>query len=298
MGAQAVVGLAVQASMFLVIMAVAMQTDAKAVSQHMRDPALLLKGVIAVNVVPPLVAVLLVLAMALERPVAQGLLLMAISPLAPLIPGNAYKAGAERARIVALYASLIALAVVIVPISVLVLNAIFGAHAVAPPRKIGEVILLSAIVPILVGLALGGIWPRFSRRAAPIVTLLSYIVLGVVVVLLLAVAGRQFLAMLGNGTLLSFGATVLAGLVAGHLLGGPDRGGRIALAFAASVRHPGIAATIAHASGASSQAVLATVLFLLNGVVLTSLYQVWLKRTAPTAQAVKGAPASSSTEAG
>ena len=277
MGDQAIAGIAIQGSMFLMIMSVAMQTEAKAVGQHLRDPGLLLRGLVAVNVVPPLVATLLVLGLRLNPPIAQGLLLMAISPLAPLIPGNAYRAGAERARIVALYASLIVLAIIVVPLTVMLLNAVFSAHAVARLGTIGDVVLVSAIIPILMGLTLGEIFPRFSRRAAPVVAFVSYAVLALFVVALLWMAGRQFLAMLGNGTIFAFGLTALAGLVAGHLLGGPDRGGRIALAFAASVRHPGIAAAIAHASGASSQAILATILFLLNGAVVTMLYQQWLK---------------------
>lgn len=299
MGGQAFIGFAVQASMFLMIMSVAMQTDAEPVLRQLRNPALLLKGLVAVNLVPPLVATLLVLALNLDRPIAQGLLLMAVSPLAPLIPGNAYRAGAERARIVALYASLIVLAIVVVPLTVMLLNLVFGTHAVAPLGKIGDVVLISAIVPILIGLTLGELAPRFSRRSAPIIALISYVILGLFVVALLWAAGRQFLAMLGNGTILAFGLTVLAGLIAGHLLGGPDRGGRIALAFAASVRHPGIAATIAHANGASPQATLATVLFLLNGVVVTALYQKWLGwRAGAPSEPVKDAGASSSTEAG
>ena len=295
MGSQAIAGIAIQGSMFLMIMSVAMQTEARAVGQNLHDPGLLLRGLVAVNVVPPLVATMLVLTLHLDPPIAQGLLLMAISPLAPLIPGNAYRAGAERARIVALYAALIVLAIIVVPLTVMLLNAVFRTHAVARLGTIGDVVLVSAIIPILMGLTIGEIFPRFSRRAAPAVAFVSYAVLAVFVFALLWMAGRQFLAMLGNGTIFAFGLTVLAGLIAGHLLGGPERGGRIALAFAASVRHPGIAAAIAHASGASPKAILATILFLLNGVVVTMLYQQWLKWDGR--RRLNGAEVSSSTAA-
>jgi BASS family bile acid:Na+ symporter len=282
--ARQLLSVSVQASMFLMIMAVAMMSSWEAVGAQLRRPFLLLKGVVAVNVVTPAVAVAMVLILTLDRPVAQGLILMAISPLAPLVPGNAAKAGGRRSSIIALYTILIALAVVIVPVTVRIVNLIFGTHALAPAAVIAPIILVSAVLPILLGLTLAMIAPAFSRRAAPVLTLLSNIVLALFVLLILWVAGRQFLHMIGNGTILAFTVTVLAAIVSGHVLGGPERGDRATLALAAAIRHPGIAAAIAHANGASPQAMAAIILFLLNGVVVTSLYQLWLKRHPAAAQ--------------
>jgi bile acid:Na+ symporter, BASS family len=89
---------------------------------------------------------------------------------------------------------------------------------------------------------------------------------------------RQFLPLFGNGTILAFSATSVVAIVAGHLLGGPVPGNRAALALGAAIRHPGIAMAIGHASGVTPPALIAVVLFLLNGVVVTSLYTAWLKR--------------------
>lgn len=85
------IGLLVQASLFLMIAAVAMESDWRSVLAHLRQPARLLRAIIAVNVVVPLLAFILVKIMALDPPVAAGLILMSVSPLAPLVPGNALK---------------------------------------------------------------------------------------------------------------------------------------------------------------------------------------------------------------
>ena len=114
-GARQLVSLTVQGSMFLMIMAVAMQSHWPAVVSQLRNPRLLLRGVLAVNIAVPVAAIVMVLILPLETPVAQGLILMAVSPLAPLVPGNAYKLGATRSHILAIYLALIILALAIVP---------------------------------------------------------------------------------------------------------------------------------------------------------------------------------------
>lgn len=277
-----IVSIIVQGSMFLTIMAISMRADWRQVVARIRRPQLLVRAVIAVNVVVPLAAVLCVSLLPLTHPVAVGLILMAVSPLAPLMPGSALKTGADRAYVLALYVLLILIAVVIVPLTVSILNDVFHTHAQAPARTVARVVLVSGLLPIGLGLLMNGLAPAFTARAARPIALIANITLALFVLLLLVAAHREFLSMIGDGTIVAFGLTVLAGIAAGHLLGGRDPVNRGALALAAAVRHPGIAAAIGHASGANSHAMAATILFLLNGVVVSSLYQLWLKRQNPS----------------
>jgi BASS family bile acid:Na+ symporter len=55
------------------------------------------------------------------------------------------------------------------------------------------------------------------------------------------------ISLVGNGTILALGAFTLAGLAAGHLLGGPNRDDCTVLALATASRHPGVALAIASA---------------------------------------------------
>jgi BASS family bile acid:Na+ symporter len=275
--------LLVQASMFLLVMGVAMQCPWQEVLEQLRKPRRWVRAVIAVNVVVPAVAVLLTLLLKLPQPIAAGLILMAVSPLAPLVPGKALKVGADRAFVVASYLVLITLAIPIVPLSVMVIDAIFGTDATAPMGVIAKVVFLTALIPLGLGLLFSALAPALAARAAPILALVSKIVLALFVLLLLWMQGRAYLHMIGGGTILAFGLTVLAGVVAGHLLGDPKN--RAALAVAASIRHPGIAFAIAHASGAGQPAQAAIILFLLNGVIVVTLYLAWLKRRHPAAAA-------------
>jgi bile acid:Na+ symporter, BASS family len=86
-------------------------------------------------------------------------------------------------------------------------------------------------------------------------------------------------SLVGDGTVLAIAAVVVTGLLAGHWLGGPDPDDRTALAIAASMRHPGVALTIARLNFPEEPLVPAAVfLFLLVNVIVTLPYGAWRRR--------------------
>jgi len=84
----------------------------------------------------------------------------------------------------------------------------------------------------------------------------------------------------GQGTLVAIVVIVGFGLLAGHLLGGPDPGNRGALATATASRHPGIALLLAvGVFPENEKVILGTVLlYLLANIALTVPYQRWRKK--------------------
>ncbi len=282
MTAHQILPFVVQGSLALMLVAVALQCHWSDVTGLLRRPVFLLKAVVAVNLVVLAVALLLALNLPIDRPVAVALVLMAVSPLAPLVPSNALKAGAERGTVIGLYLLLILLAMLIVPFTVMALERHAGLPVEVPLAVVGRLILVWAVVPILVSLAIAAVAPEAAKRLAGIARILSNVALLLLFALILWVAGGKLLSFVGNGTLLVFAATVIAGLAAGHLLGGPNPSDRHALAVAAAVRHPGIAATIGHGMGASADAISATLLFLIVGAIAVAVYGRWAsRRTAP-----------------
>lgn len=282
--AQIYISVIVQGSLMLLLAAVGMQCRWSEFRALKEKPAQILKAILAVNVIVPLAAVIVVLLLPIERYVAVALLLMAVSPLAPLVPGRAMKVGGDRYAVVATYVILILLAIVLVPVAVKLVGYVFGRDLVIPFGSLTRLALVSAVLPIAVGFGLAAVAPALAERLAPIFTLLANVVLLLFVILVLWVAGAQMWALIGNGTILAFAIVTLAGIVAGHLLGGPNWGGRGALAMAAAIRHPGIAVMIAKSNDADQAVTVGVLLFLLNGVVITAIYQAWLKRNAPTGE--------------
>ena len=73
------------------VFALGLNARASDVASLWRQPGLLLRSLIAMDVVVPVAAVLLLLALGLDRPVALGILAMAVSPGAPLTPQKGMK---------------------------------------------------------------------------------------------------------------------------------------------------------------------------------------------------------------
>lgn len=244
----------------------------------LQRPRRLLKAVAAVNVITPAVAVLLVTAFPLSPVARIGILLMAVSPAPPLIPGNALKAGGERAYVYGLYAGLALLATPLTCLSVTLLAGLYGVDFTASPALVGRYLAVSVLAPLVAGLALARFAPTFAAKAAPILSAVSMATLYAAAGPVVIAAWPQMASLAGDGTLLVIALTVTAALSAGHVLGGPERSARGALAVAAATRHPGLALLIAGANDADAKVRAAILAFLLVGLVLGAIYAALVAR--------------------
>jgi len=96
--------------------------------------------------------------------------------------------------------------------------------------------------------------------------------------ILIGLAGTVF-SVISNGTVLSLVAFAVAGLIVGHVLGGPEPDTRQVLALATASRHPAVALSIAHANlPAQTLAGAEVFLYLILSGALSALYLSWLKR--------------------
>ena len=268
----------VQLSLLLLILSVGMRSRWEDLLYVVKKPADLGKALVAVNVIVPLTATLVAAVLPLDWATRTGLIIMAVSPLAPLASNKMLMSSADRSYDVGLYAALVLLAVIIVPVTVALLNPLYELHATVSVSEIAWFVVKSVLLPLAAGIVIATKWPNFAKKAAPIASLITYIVLIPVAVIFLFRTGPQLAALIGSGAMIVIVATIVAGLAAGHLLGGPRPGHRAALAQAAATRHPGIAGLIAQGDLHSPHVMTAVLLFLLTGVVLTTIYLLWAKR--------------------
>jgi len=82
-----------------------------------RRPGLLGRVVVAVEVIPPLAAALLVWFLPIAPVVKAGLMLMAISPVPPLVPGKELNIGARKEFAYGVYVAMALLTIVAVPLT-------------------------------------------------------------------------------------------------------------------------------------------------------------------------------------
>ena len=251
-----------------------------------RRPGQLGRAVVAIELVVPLVAVLLAVVLPLAPLVKLGIVLMAISPLPPLVPGKQLRLGGKRPYVCGLLVAVSLLAIVLVPLilEIEILNAVFPGDFWVSPWAMARTVLISVLLPLALGMAVHGLSPRLAERAAPLVSRLANLLLGLTVVPVLIAGWPAMRVLLGNGTALAIAGVVAAGLLAGHLLGGPDPEDRAALAIACATRHPGIALLIGRTNFPHQSLVPVVLLFLLVSLLAAIPYQAWSRKRAARAQ--------------
>ncbi|KQW78784.1 hypothetical protein ASC65_15845 [Brevundimonas sp. Root1279] len=253
-----------------------------------RRPALLARAVLAVLVIPPIAAGLLIWALPLTPAVKAGIMLMAVAPVPPLVPGKELKMGGSKEYAYGVYVAMALLTVISVPLVFEVASALFGRpEDKVPMTKLIMTILTGVLLPLALGLLVRRFAPAIADKAAPLIYKLSMLLVLLAFLPILVAIWPALEALIGNGTLLAMAVVTVICIAAGHMLGGPERLNRATLAVAASVRHPGIAIALAGANFVGKEVQAAVLLYLLVGLVVGALYGVWLKRSAPA----HGAPA-------
>jgi bile acid:Na+ symporter, BASS family len=246
----------------------------------LRRPGLLLRSLLALNVVMVAFAIAVSEIFKLDPEVQVAILVLAVSPVPPILPKNSVKANGDIAYGIGLLCAAVLASIVIVPVSIDLLGRYFGVNAYMPPMKIVPIVLLTALLPMLGGIAVHKFAPGIaSRIAKPLGRWAGILMLLVLLPVLFFKAGQMW-SMVGNGVLLVLIGFSVVGLAVGHLLGGPDPDDRTVLALATCMRHPAIAFAIVTLNFPHlKSAVLAVILWhLLIGLVVTIPYKAWRKR--------------------
>src|SRR5262249_27957091 len=252
-------------------------------------PSLLLRSLLAMNVLAPVVAVLICKMFALHPAVTLALVTLAVAPVGslfsqgmlPLVaPGNAaYARG--------LFFASIVLSVVFTPLTVELLQVIFGGDVHLNPLSVAEVVIGSVLLPLGIGLAIAQWWPAATRWNSAIQTV-SSIVLAVCNVALLVIVWSRLGLVIQEGTLTAITIMTLLGLAVGHLLGGPGEDDRTVLAFATVSRHPGVAIAVASLMD-QPLAPIGVLLAVIVSEIAVVPYQLWRKRLRATGPTTPGA---------
>jgi BASS family bile acid:Na+ symporter len=246
MSVQAALLLALQASIFLTVLTIGMNTSGADLRSVFSNPSRLLRALLALNVLGPVVAVLVCKMFSLHPAVIVGLVTLAVAPVSNLFPkAMAALVGLDRAAYArGLFFASAVLAVILTPLAVEMINVLFGSDQHVNPMAVARVVLATVLVPLGLGLLIGRWWPT-ARRGIPAIQKVSGIVLLVAGVVIVAAAWSLIGSVLRQGTVTAIVLIALLGLAAGHLLGGPDEDDRTVLAEATVSRHPGVAIVVA-----------------------------------------------------
>jgi BASS family bile acid:Na+ symporter len=238
----------------------------------------LLRSLLAMNVVMPLVAVAMALAFHLRPEVETALILLAVAPVPPILPGKEGKAGGDVSYAVGLLMISALVSIVAVPASIALIGRVFGHEIDVPVTAVLKVVAITVLVPLILGTVVRRIAPRAQGLAKPL-SAAGSVVLLVALIPILVRAWPAIVSLVGEFTLLAIVLFVLIGLAIGHLLGGPDHEHRTVLALSTAVRHPGVALTLSGVVAHGNPRVAAAVLLAaLVGAIVTAPYVKWRKR--------------------
>jgi bile acid:Na+ symporter, BASS family len=234
-----------------------------------RRPAELGRAFFSMNVVAPLLAVILALKFHLYPPVKIALLTLSVSPLPPIPPRGAIKAGGKNDYAIGLMVAAAVMSILAIPVALEVFKRIFVLPLHIPLGFVLRLVVVTVLGPLLFGMAVRAMAPTLAERIAKPVNKLAY---GLLILSLLPVlfrSARTIWSLVGNGTLLSLAGFALGCYAIGFFLEAPRPENRRVLALATASRHPAIAVVIANANFPRQKSVLATVLLymMVSGIV-------------------------------
>ena len=248
--------------------------------------ALLLRVLLGTCVLVPLVAMIILwlpLSFELSQPARLSIALMAVCPSAPLTLRKAGKAGGNAQMAVYLQMAAAIAAIISIPLMAELFTTVFkGQGWEIRPMQVAMNVGQVQILPLLLGLFLRRWLPAWAERAEPFFNKLANLLLLLLVViivkafpLLIPFASKNLLA------LALMAVMVIASLLIGYLLAGPDPKERTTVSLVISMRNPGLALLFAQINAPQ---MLELKLSILTYLVLTIIFSIpflnWRKRLA------------------
>jgi BASS family bile acid:Na+ symporter len=237
--------LLISLSIFLMVTTLGLKADLRDATYLLRRPGLLLRSVLSMNIVMVVLAAAMVSLFDLSFATKVAIMVIAISPVPPMLPNKQVKSGGDGSYAVGLLVAQIVLAIVLIPITIALLARYFGLPLQMPVARLLPIVVVSVIAPLLLGMVVQRLAPAFAARLVRPLSISATVLLVVAALPVLFKASDAIWHLVGHGGLAVLLAFAVVGVVVGHMLGGPDPRDRTVLALATSARHPGMALTIA-----------------------------------------------------
>jgi BASS family bile acid:Na+ symporter len=271
------IGLFATAVVFVVMFTLGLMLGREQIAAALQRRVVLAAVIFAVIVPVPTLAVLAVKLFGLTGPVAVGIVLMAISPGAPVALRRALDAGGDRAFAPALHLSIVMLAVVTVPVTVAILDWIFAADFTVTPWHIGRQVFYAQLLPMALGAGVRALSPA---RAAKLETSLARIgnLLLVLLGVMVLVDLPPIIRAVGWTPMVAGVGITLCALALGAAFAWRDADVRPAAAIAAAMRNPGLALVIATVNRAPPDVTASVIAYAVGlGLTIVAFLQ-WCKR--------------------
>jgi BASS family bile acid:Na+ symporter len=269
--------LLVMATVFSVMFSLGLMLGREQIAAALQRRVVLAALLFGVVVPVPAIAVLFVKLLGIKGAAAAGILLMAISPGAPVALRRAIEAGGHAAFAPALHLAIVILAVGTVPASLAILDWIFEKNITVSPVDVARQVFFAQILPLGLGAGLRAFRPEAAARIEPRLARAANLLLVALVVALLVVLWR-LLEEVGWMPFIAGVTLTACALAVGAACAGRDRAVRPAGAVAAAMRNAGLALLIATVNKLPATVIAAIFGYALGLVVVVTAFVVWQGR--------------------
>ncbi|MHB2169064.1 hypothetical protein [Alsobacter sp. R-9] len=235
--------------------------------------AALLVALVAV----PITAILLAEVLGLQSGPLVGLLLMGISPGAPLALRKSHQSGGDAEFAVVLQVAVAVLAIGAVPLWIAILQAVYGREAGLSVAVLAKQVFLAQVLPLSCGIALRHLAPARARQLVRPMLIASGVLMATVGALILFVLWRPLAGLPPAAFVASASLTIVA-LVLAYAACGPSPSRRMSAGTICALRNPGVALLIASANGLPAGAKVMVIAHVLVTAIILAVYLGLLKR--------------------
>jgi len=275
-----IVVLTLQVSIFCTVFGFGLKTTTDDLMYVIRRPGLLLRSLLAVFVIMPIIAVTLVRLFDFRHSVDVALIALSISPVPPLLPRRELKAGGQDSYGLGLMAILALLSIAVIPLAAAALERVFGHPLSVAPGAVTVLAFKTVLLPLALGMIVHAALPQLAEKIEkPAAQVANVLLVAAGLVFLVAVSPALW-ALIGQGTLVAMTIFAVAGLIVGHLLGGPEPSHSVVLALSTACRHPAIAIAIAAAAFPHEHFGAPIILYLLVGILVGIPYIAYVRKSA------------------
>src|SRR5262245_37395064 len=290
MSIQTLILLALNLSVFLTMLTIGVGSSGADLRSLASQPSRLIRSLVAINVMGPAIAIAVCKTFSLHPAIIVGLVTLSVAPVSNMFVQSMLPlvAPAHAAYAYGLFFASTVLSVILTPLAVDVIQAIFGGDQHVSPLAVAQVVIGSVLLPLIIGLAIGRRWPAI-KRWIPGVQKVSMLVLLVCGVIIIAGLWSRMGSIVRDGTVTAIALITLFWLAAGHFLGGPNEDDRTILAHATVSRHPGVAIVVASLTDERLAPVGVLVAVLVSSLAMVP-YTQWRKRRRGSAPPITAPP--------
>jgi BASS family bile acid:Na+ symporter len=270
--------LVVTGSLALLVLTIGMRFPLADAFYLFRRPRLLLRSLVAMNLLAPILALLVVKMLDLRPEIEIALVALSLAPVPPVLPNKQLKLVDAEEFAIGLFFAISLCSIVIVPLVMELFQRIGYVSTHVRWSDITKIVAVTVLVPLVLGMLIRSIWPGVPERLRAIAGAVATVMMVVALVPILVRAWPAMYSLFGDGTIVVVVVVTLLWLAIGHVLGGPRQQDRSVLALATASRHPAVAIAVVTTSFPDQPLAPAAVLLaFIVGNVVSMPYVAWRK---------------------